>query len=129
MGANINFQDRSDGEIGRDKCGFMENSPYAMLKDENGNYTQDPLMYQYDRANETNWYFEKQYIQLEKGYTTLNTIFNAKVKLPFNITYQFNIAPRFSFFYDRYLRLQKDLIPILMTVEQIGNRPNVLIGL
>ena len=37
-----------------------------MLKDENGNYTQDPLMYQYDRANETNWYFEKQYIQLEK---------------------------------------------------------------
>ena len=48
----------------------MENSPYAMLKDENGNYTQDPLMYQYDRANETNWYFEKQYIQLEKGYTT-----------------------------------------------------------
>ena len=57
-----------------------------------------PLMYQYDRANETNWYFEKQYIQLEKGYTTLNTIFNAKVKLPFNITYQFNIAPPFSIF-------------------------------
>ena len=102
VGANINFQDRSDGEIGMDKGGFMENSPYAMLKDENGNYTQDPLMYQYDRANETNWYFEKQYIQLEKGYTTLNTIFNAKVKLPFNITYQFNIAPRFQFFYDRY---------------------------
>ena len=58
--------------------------------------------HQYDRANEKNWYFEKQYIQLEKGYTTLNTIFNAKVKLPFNITYQFNIAPRFQFFYDRY---------------------------
>ena len=102
VGANVNFQDRSDGEIGMDKGGFMENSPYAMLKDENGNYTQDPLMYQYDRANEKNWYFEKQYIQLEKGYTTLNTIFNAKVKLPFNITYQFNIAPRFQFFYDRY---------------------------
>lgn len=32
----------------------------------------------------------------------MNTIFNAKVKLPFNITYQFNIAPRFQFFYDRY---------------------------
>ena len=102
VGANVNFQDRSDGEIGMDKGGCMENSTYAMLKDENGNYTQDPLMYQYDRANEKNWYFEKQYIQLEKGYTTLNTIFNAKVKLPFNITYQFNIAPRFQFFYDRY---------------------------
>ena len=33
VGANVNFQDRSDGEIGMDKGGFMENSPYAMLKD------------------------------------------------------------------------------------------------
>ena len=54
-------------------------------------------MYQYDRANETNWYFEKQYIQLEKGYTTLNTIFNAKVKLPFNITYQLILHPVSNF--------------------------------
>lgn len=50
-----------------DKGGFMENSPYAMLKDENGNYTQDPLMYQYDRANETNWYFEKHNSNWKNG--------------------------------------------------------------
>ena len=60
-------------------------------------------MYQYDRANETNWYFEKQYIQLEKGYTTLNTIFNAKVKLPFNITYQLILHPVSNFSYDRLI--------------------------
>lgn len=32
----------------------------------------------------------------------LNTIFNAKVTLPYGFTYQFNIAPRFQWFYDRY---------------------------
>ena len=32
----------------------------------------------------------------------MNTIFNAKVTLPFGFTYSFNIAPRFQWFYDRY---------------------------
>ena len=49
-----------------------------------------------------NYHFQQQYIDLEKGYTVLNTIFNAKVTLPYGFTYQFNIAPRFQWFYDRY---------------------------
>jgi TonB-linked SusC/RagA family outer membrane protein len=49
-----------------------------------------------------NYDFEKQYLDLEKGYTVLNTILNAKVKLPFNITYSFNASPRFQWFYNRY---------------------------
>lgn len=102
LGANLNFQDRSDGEIGMNKGGFMENSPYAVFKDEEGNYVQDPLMFQYDRNNLTNWYYEKQYLELQKGYTIFNTIFNAKLKLPFGITYTFNAAPRFQYFHDRY---------------------------
>ena len=72
----------------------MENSPYAVFKDDEGNYVQDPLMFQYDRNNLTNWYYEKQFLELQKGYTTFNTIFNAKLKLPFGITYTFNAAPR-----------------------------------
>lgn len=67
VGANVNFQDRSDGEIGMDKGGFMENSPYAMLKDENGNYTQDPLMYQYDRANEKTGILRSNTFNWKKG--------------------------------------------------------------
>lgn len=102
VGANVNFQDRSDGEIEMEKGKFMETSPFGMVKDEDGNYLQDPMNFEYNRTNENNWYFEKQYLDLEKGYTILNTILNAKVKLPFGITYQFNIAPRFEFFYDRY---------------------------
>lgn len=102
VGANVNFQDRSDGEIEMEKGKFIETSPFGMVKDEDGNYLQDPMNFEYNRTNENNWYFEKQYLDLEKGYTILNTILNAKVKLPFGITYQFNIAPRFEFFYDRY---------------------------
>jgi TonB-linked SusC/RagA family outer membrane protein len=49
-----------------------------------------------------NYDFDKQYLELEKGYTVLNTILNAKVKLPFNITYSFNASPRYQWFYDRY---------------------------
>ena len=50
-----------------DKGGFMENSPYAMLKDENGNYTQDPLMYQYDRANEKTGILRSNTFNWKKG--------------------------------------------------------------
>ena len=49
-----------------------------------------------------NYYFDRQYYDLEKGYTVLNTIFNAKITLPAGFSYQFNIAPRYQWFYDRY---------------------------
>ena len=101
IGANVNFQDRSDGNIGMDEGMFMRNSPYADYADENGNPIQYPNDETYSKRGE-NYDFLKQYLELEKGYTVLNTILNAKVKLPFNITYQFNYAPRYQFFYDRY---------------------------
>ena len=107
MGANVNFQDRSDtsspvpmGSNYWDDNQLRE-SPYASRFDAQGNEVQYPRT-----GNPTNggynYHFQQQYIDLEKGYTTLNTIFNAKVTLPFGITYQFNIAPRFQWFYDRY---------------------------
>ncbi|GKH11818.1 SusC/RagA family TonB-linked outer membrane protein [Bacteroides uniformis] len=106
IGANVNFQDRSDGDIqvplGANywEANMLRNSPYSQLKDADGNYNQYPMCpenkwgYNYD--------FERQYQELEKGYTVLNTIFNAKVKLPFGITYDFNISPRYQWFYNRY---------------------------
>ena len=113
VGANVNFQDRSDGNVDMDQDAFMRNSPYADFKDENGKYVQYPNDETYSQRS-SNFYFQKQYLELEKGYTVLNTIFNAKVKLPFGITYQFNIAPRFQFFYDRYF----------MSAELPGSNPN-----
>lgn len=107
VGANVNFQDRSDTSSPVPlKDNYWEDnqlreSPYASRYDENGNEMQYPRT-----GNPTNggynYHFQQQYIDLEKGYTVLNTIFNAKVNLPFGITYQFNIAPRYQWFYDRY---------------------------
>ena len=107
VGANVNFQDRSDtsspvplGSNYWDNNQLRE-SPYALRFDADGNELQYPRT-----GNPTNggynYHFQQQYIDLEKGYTVLNTIFNAKITLPFGFTYQFNITPRYQWFYDRY---------------------------
>ncbi len=107
VGTNVNFQDRSDTSspvpLGSNYWddNQLRESPYASRYTETGEENQYPRS-----GNPTNggynYHFNQQYIDLEKGYTVLNTIFNAKVKLPFGITYQFNIAPRFQWFNDRY---------------------------
>ena len=107
VGANANFQDRSDisqkvplGSNYWDDNQLRE-SPYASRYDADGKEIQYPRT-----GNPTNggynYHFQQQYLDLDKGYTVLNTIFNAKVTLPYGFTYQFNIAPRFQWFYDRY---------------------------
>lgn len=120
IGANVNFQDRSDGDIqpglGTNywDTNQMRNSPYATYADSNGNPVVHPMG---DASNNKgyNYDFEKKYLDLEKGYTVLNSIFTAKVTLPYNITYSFNASPRYQYFYDRYFvssehpdRLMKD---------------------
>lgn len=107
VGANVNFQDRSDGDISVSlgsnywDANMLRNSPYAPITDENGNYTQYPMNGSPTNGG-YNYWFDRQYLDLEKGYTVLNTIFNAKVTLPYGLTYQFNIAPRYQWHYDRY---------------------------
>ncbi|MEO6520578.1 MAG: SusC/RagA family TonB-linked outer membrane protein [Mucilaginibacter sp.] len=106
IGANVNFQNRSDGTI---QVGLgtnyydanqVRNSPYASYLNDDGSLAEYPMGNTDKRGY--NFDFEKQYVDLEKGYTVLNTIFNAKVKLPLGITYSFNASPRFQFFYNRY---------------------------
>ena len=107
IGANVNFQDRSDESsavpLGSNywDSNQLRQSPYSLRWDDEGNELQYPTS-----GNPTNggynYHFEDQYNELEKGYTVLNTIFNAKLTLPLGITYQFNIAPRYQWFYDRY---------------------------
>lgn len=111
ISANVNFQDRSDGDI---QPGLGQNywdanqvrlSPYASYRDSDGNLVYRPMGassnygYNYD--------YNRQYIDLEKGYQVLNSIFTAKVKLPFNITYSFNGSPRYQYYYDRYFESSK----------------------
>jgi TonB-linked SusC/RagA family outer membrane protein len=101
VGANINFQDRSDGNVDIDMDQMLRNSPYADYSDLAGNPLQYPLSSEYSQRG-YNYDFQKKYLELEKGYTVLNTILNAKIKLPYNITYSFNASPRYQIFYDRY---------------------------
>jgi len=106
IGANVNFQDRSDGGLTPGlsadywEANQLRNSPYSNYRDADGNLVQYPMGADVKRGH--NYDFERQYLDLEKGFTVLNSIFNAKVKLPFNITYSFNASPRFQWFYDRY---------------------------
>lgn len=101
VSANVNFQDRSDGDLAVDwKDQIKANSPFTSPWDENGNLLAHPMGEESYKGS--NYFFDRQYKELEKGYTVLNTIFTAKIKLPFNISYSFNIAPRYQWFYDRY---------------------------
>ena len=99
IGANVNFQDRREDNVtgvGDD----ISNSPFSNHTNADGSYTQYPHGETVKQGS--NWDFWRQYRDKENGVTVLNTIFNAKVKLPFNVTYQFNIAPRYSWYYNRY---------------------------
>ncbi len=102
IGVNLNFQDRSDDNIGIDVGSTLQNSPFGDYADADGN----PLQYPLDQAASAsrrgyNFDFQKKYAEQESGYTILNSILNAKIKLPFNITYIFNGAPRYQFYYNR----------------------------
>ncbi len=107
IGANVNFQNRSDGDL---TPGLSENywdanqifnSPYSHYREADGSLSQYPMGDGSIKRGH-NYDFDRQYLDLEKGYTVLNSIFNVKVKLPFNVTYSFNASPRFQWFYDRY---------------------------
>ena len=107
IGANVNFQDRTDGNITVDWNNFsgnvspLANSPYANYKDDNGNLVAHPMGDQ-GAFKGYNYDFNRQYQDRESGFTVLNTIFTTKIFLPFDITYSFNVAPRYQWKYYRY---------------------------
>lgn len=104
VGANVNFQNRSDGDIAVDWYRqITSNSPFTSPYNEAGELVAHP---QGENAywKGYNFDFDRQYLDLEKGFTVLNTILTAKLTLPFGITYSFNAAPRLQYFYDRFYR-------------------------
>ncbi|MNK03580.1 Vitamin B12 transporter BtuB [compost metagenome] len=104
IGANVNFQDRSDGNIVTDwGSAIIFNSPFASYRDDSGNleiYPQGSTLTGLVRGY--NYDYNRQFQELESGFTVVNSIFTTKVKLPFNINYSFNISPRYQWFYRRY---------------------------
>lgn len=102
LGANVNFQDRTDGNLAVTPGDVLQsNSPFSTPYEEDGSLAwhpmgENPLNMGY------NYRFDRQFKELERGYTTLNTILTAKVKLPFNINYTLNFSPRFQWYHNRY---------------------------
>lgn len=101
IGAAINFQSRTDGNV-LNTNGMIDYCPFGDDLDENGNWLQFVLDSSEYSQRPSSPYWSLPYYELEKGYETFNSQFNAKVKLPFNITYQFNASPRYQYFHDRY---------------------------
>ena len=123
LSANVNFQERTDGTL-NDPSGLMDISPYADRYDADGNLLQYMLTDVRYTMYKTQADWEAQYRERERGYTVLNTIFNATVKLPFNITYAFNIAPRYQWYYNRYFtsQSQPDSNPTSRGVDRNSNK-------
>jgi TonB-linked SusC/RagA family outer membrane protein len=109
ISANVNFQNRTDnGDINdyKEKVDWgqqiINNSPFAAYRDDNGNLEIHPMGDDQAANKGYNYDYNMQYKTFDKGYTVLNSIFSAKVKLPWNITYSFNISPRYQWFHNRY---------------------------
>jgi TonB-linked outer membrane protein, SusC/RagA family len=109
IGANINFQKRSDGDLQPNLStndydaanNQLRNSPFSIYKNEDGTLAQYPSGVS-ARLPGKNFDFDRQYMELDKGFYVLNTIFNAKITLPFGISYTFNAQPRYQWFHDYY---------------------------
>lgn len=107
LGGNVNFQSRTDGDIqvplGSNywDVNMLRNAPFAPIKDADGKYVQYPMNGTPTNGG-YNYGFERQYQDLHKGYIVLNSIFNAKVTLPFGFTYALNFSPRLQWFHDNY---------------------------
>lgn len=101
IGANVNFQNRDESGISASSGMLTSNSPYALPYDENGELVRYP-MGENPLNTGSNYRFDKQYKELERGYTVLHSILTAKVKLPFNIKYTLNFTPRFQWYHNRY---------------------------
>ncbi|MDR2146013.1 MAG: SusC/RagA family TonB-linked outer membrane protein, partial [Tannerella sp.] len=108
IGANVNFQQRSDGDYQPNldinnsaaQNNQIRNSPYSNYRNEDGSLAHYPAGTGV-RLSHTNYDWLKQYRDnIDRGYYVLNTIFNAKITLPFGFSYTFNAAPRFQWFHN-----------------------------
>jgi TonB-linked SusC/RagA family outer membrane protein len=104
VGANVNFQDRSNSPLTISTGTLNRMNPYAMRWDENGREYSKPSNVGGSGASiyNGNQFYDNQFLEREQGFTLFNTILNAKITLPFGITYSFNASPRYEFYYNRY---------------------------
>jgi TonB-linked SusC/RagA family outer membrane protein len=103
VSGNLNLSDRSAGNLANSSYGttLTYNSPYVLPYDDDGNYIYQPWGTAGNNVG-YNYMYDKQFQEHESGYTSLNSMLTAKIKLPFDIVYTFNIAPRMEWYQRRH---------------------------
>ena len=109
VSANVSFSDRSDTDMtilfynprgGVSSNNVSQNNPFTSMYFADGTLNPHPNG-ETNSSKGYNYEYNQQYQNEESGTTTLNSILTAKVLLPFDITYSFNVTPRFTWGYDR----------------------------
>ena len=109
VSANAAFSDRSDTDMtilfynargGVSSNNVSQNNPFTSMYFADGTLNPHPNG-ESNSSRGYNYEYNQQYQNEESGTTTLNTILTAKLTLPFDITYSFNVSPRFTWGYDR----------------------------
>ena len=99
-GANLLLQSRDEGFQRVDWEGQCKNSPFSTPYYEDGTLNPWPMGEQ-AQAQGVNSIYNNSMASLSKGTQTVNGNFFAKVKLPFNVSYQFTFAPRYEWYQNR----------------------------
>lgn len=100
VGANLILQNRDEGYQKIDWEGMCKNSPYSNPYYEDGSLNPWP-MGEGHQAPGTNSFYNLSMSSKSAGTQTVNSNFYAKLTLPFNISYQFTFAPRYSWSQNR----------------------------
>jgi len=109
VSANVAFSDRSDTDMtilfynprgGVSSNNVSQNNPFTSMYYADGTLNPHPNG-ETNSSKGYNYAYNQQYQNEESGTTTLNSILTAKLILPFDITYSFNVSPRFIWGYDR----------------------------
>ena len=109
VSANVAFSDRSDTDMtilfynprgGVSSNNVSQNNPFTSMYYADGTLNPHPNG-ETNSSKGYNYAYNQKYQNEESGTTTLNSILTAKLILPFDITYSFNVSPRFIWGYDR----------------------------
>ena len=109
VSANVAFSDRSDTDMtilfynprgGVSSNNVSQNNPFTSMYYTDGTLNPHPNG-ETNSSKGYNYAYNQKYQNEESGTTTLNSILTAKLILPFDITYSFNVSPRFIWGYDR----------------------------
>lgn len=100
VGVNLFLQSRNEGFQSVDWGQQIRNSPYSTPYNDDGTLAARPMGDSH-QVPSVNSFYNNSLSSLSRGTQTVTSNFFAKIKLPFNISYQFTFAPRYSYYQNR----------------------------